>query len=173
MLDVAVSYNRYKFIGREFLTWLWFAVDKVQDLERFLEVPTSIEIGNRMVLENRRREAVETVTIKGDDAGLEEGRLALSKGAVVAEMNIICRREEQQWQATLKAESFHMTGFRCPSTGAVETKADLEGAVLETIYLCDQLIQVVDNLFAAFIRERLSDEWQGRVVPKMKRWIFE
>ena len=28
MLDIAVSYNRYKFIGHEFLTWLWFVMDR-------------------------------------------------------------------------------------------------------------------------------------------------
>ena len=30
MLDVAVAYNRYKFIGEEFLTWLWFLIDTGQ-----------------------------------------------------------------------------------------------------------------------------------------------
>ena len=96
MLDVSVSYNRYKFIGREFLTWLWFAVDTDhQRLEGLFEDPTSVDVGNRMVLENRQREAVETVTIKGDDAGLEEGRLALRKGAAVTEINIVCRRDRK------------------------------------------------------------------------------
>ena len=173
MLDVSVSYNRYKFIGQEFLTWLWFAVDNEYPwLESLFEEPTSVDIGNRMVLENRQREAVETVTIKGDDAGLEEGRLALRKGAGVTEMNIVCRRGEQEWQVTLKGESLHMTSLRCPPAGPVETKADLEGAVLEKVYLCDKLIQVVDRLFAAFMQERLSEDWQRRVVPKMKQWVL-
>jgi len=171
MLDVAVSYNRYKFIGHEFLTWLWFAIEEDQGLDQVFEPSTSVDIGNRLVLENRKREAKETVTIKGDDAGLEEGRLALSKGAVVSEMNIVCRRGDQQWQVTLKAESFHMTGLRCPPTGPVETGADLEGAVLEKIFLCDQLIGVVDSLFSTFLQKRLSHGWQDREVPKVKRWI--
>lgn len=37
MLDVSVSYNRYKFLGYEFLTWLWFAIEKDQDNIRKLE----------------------------------------------------------------------------------------------------------------------------------------
>ena len=28
MLDVAVAYNRFKFLGEEFLTWLWFVIDQ-------------------------------------------------------------------------------------------------------------------------------------------------
>lgn len=30
MLDVSVSYDRYKFLGYEFLTWLWFLIEKDQ-----------------------------------------------------------------------------------------------------------------------------------------------
>jgi hypothetical protein len=86
MLDVSVSYNRYKFLGYEYLTWLWFVVETDQDRITNLEQgPVSMEIGNRMVLEKKKKDARETITIKGDDAGLEEGMLALRKGALVAE----------------------------------------------------------------------------------------
>ena len=27
MLDIATAYNRYRFLGYEFLTWLWFAME--------------------------------------------------------------------------------------------------------------------------------------------------
>jgi len=43
---------------------------------------------------------VETVTIKGDDAGLEEGLLALRKGAVVSEINLAYKSGEQEWSFT-------------------------------------------------------------------------
>jgi hypothetical protein len=78
MLDVSVSYNRYKFLGYEYLTWLWFVVETDQDKITNLEqAPVSMEIGNRIVLQNKKKDAMETITIKGDDAGLEEGMLAL------------------------------------------------------------------------------------------------
>ena len=32
MLDVAVAYNRYQFLGEEFLTWLWYVIEKDQNL---------------------------------------------------------------------------------------------------------------------------------------------
>jgi len=31
MLDVSVAYNRYKFLGHEFLTWLWFMIETDKD----------------------------------------------------------------------------------------------------------------------------------------------
>lgn len=81
MLDVAVSYNRFKFLGHEFLTWLWYSIENEPDILKNSENESvSLEIGNRIVLENRIGDSMETITIKGDDAGLEEGMLSLEKG---------------------------------------------------------------------------------------------
>ena len=132
MLDVSISYNRYKFLGYEFLTWLWFMMET--DQESLLSVQNDIvfiDVGNRLVLENRHTGAVETITIKGDDAGLEEARLALKKGAMVSEINMFFKSGEQKWQFTLKGESFHISSLKIPETGPVEKEEDWEGAVLE------------------------------------------
>ena len=42
MLDVAISYNRYMFLGHEHLTWLWFAIEKGQDDIKKLDIPDDI-----------------------------------------------------------------------------------------------------------------------------------
>jgi hypothetical protein len=54
MLDVAVAYNRFKFLGDEFLTWLWFIIEQDPAILRSMDPDlTSFEIGNRIVLEKR------------------------------------------------------------------------------------------------------------------------
>ena len=90
MLDIAVAYNRYRFLGNEFLTWIWFIIENDEDTIRRCDPDAlSLDVGNRMVLEHRWANGMETVGIKGDSAGLEEGLLALSKGAQVTEINLI------------------------------------------------------------------------------------
>lgn len=173
MLDVAVSYNRYKFLGYEYLTWLWFAIEKNQDeITKLEQEPVSLEIGNRIVLVNKRKDTVESITIKGDDAGLEEGILALKKGAVVTELNLSCKTGDQEWRFTVKAESLHMAGLKCPQTGAVESQEDLEGAVLEKVYLYEKAFRLTDNLFKQFITLRVSEDWDKRVVPLIRQWMY-
>ena len=77
MLDVAVAYNRYKFLGEEFLTWLWYGIEKDQNLfKNFDQGFVALEVGNRIVFENRRKESAARITIQGEGAGLEEGVLA-------------------------------------------------------------------------------------------------
>ena len=172
MLDVSSSYNRYKFLGYEYLTWLWFVIEKDQDRIRGLgQEPADLEIGNRIVLENKKRDAVESITIKGDNAGLEEGVLALRKGGVVTELNLSCRAADQDWRFTVKAESLHMAGLKCPKTGPVESEEDIEGAVLEKVYLCEKAVQLTHDLFKEFIRLRVSEDWDKKVVPLMRQWM--
>ncbi len=172
MLDVSVSYNRYKFLGYEFLTWLWFMMETEQEALRNIQNDiVSIDVGNRLVLENRQTGAVETVTIKGDDAGLEEARLALKKGAMVSEINLFFRSGEQKWQFTLKGESFHLSSLKIPETGPIEKEEDWEGAVLERIFLYEKAITVVRAIYERFVKLRIVDEWVNLVIPRMEKWV--
>jgi hypothetical protein len=172
MLDVAVAYNRYKFIGNEFLTWLWFTIETNHRFFNTLdETITSLNLGNRIVLENSINDASEIITIKGDDAGLEEGLLSLRKGAVVVEMNISYKTENQEWKFTLKGENLSFSGLKVPETGPVENKDDIEGFLLEKAYLYEKAIDLVNNLFNSFLKLRSTVEWNQRTVPAIKKWL--
>ncbi len=172
MLDVAVAYNRYKFLGNEFLTWLWFTIETNQEYLKQTDVTiTSLYLGNRIVLENSNNDTSEIITIKGDDAGMEEGLLSLRKGAVVIEMNLSYKSENQGWAFTLKGESLSLSNLKLPETGPVESKEDIEGIVLEKAYLYEKSIDLVNQLFILFLNLRTSRDWNLKTVPAMKQWI--
>lgn len=172
MLDVAVAYNRFKFLGDEFLTWLWFVIEKDRSLLKKLDPElTSFEIGNRIVLEKRRKKAVERITIKGEDADLDEAKLALKKGALVAEFNLIYRSAQQKWQFTLKGESLNLSSLKTPQTAPPEGPDDLEAMVLEKIFLYDKILQFLEKLYKYFIKLRISNNWQGREAALIRKWI--
>jgi hypothetical protein len=172
MLDIAVSYNRYRFLGKEFLTWLWYELETAPN--RVVSIDPEIEsadIGNRMVLENRGPAGLEVVTIKGDDPGLEEGLTALKKGALVSELTLLFKAAEQHWRFSLKGESLHITGLKVPETGPVETEADMDGAILEKVFLVERAVLLMEGLFNRFIRIRISDRWMAETVPAIQKWI--
>jgi len=173
MLDIAVSYSRYKYLGCEFLTWLWFIIEKDQAQLKALDKNfKALDIGNRIVLEKRITDTVENITIKGDDAGLEEGILALRKGALVTELNLVYKAGNNEWQFTIKGESISFINFKTPDTGVIETKEDIEGAVLEKVYLVEKILSLIDNLFKQFIKFRISNNWDSKNVPAIKKWIY-
>jgi hypothetical protein len=173
MLDTAVAYRRYQFIGDEFLTWLWYVIEKKRPLLRDIDPElSSLEIGNRMVLVNRyRMDSDETVTIKGDEANMDEGLLALRKGAMVAELNLVYRSAEREWRFNLKGESLNISSLRVPDTGTVETHEEIEGAVIDKVYLIERAVNLVNALFAHFIKSRVTNDWSGKTVPAIRRWI--
>ncbi len=173
MLDIAVAYNQYKFMGHEFLTWLWYAIDSGQD-DHFKDntgVPYSFTIGNRIVCENIVEEnTVESVTIKGDNAGLEEGLTALKKGSVVTEISLTLYYLEQTWDFNLKGENLHLTGLKHPETEKIQKKEDMEGALLEKIYLYGKAAELVDSAFLSFLKLRLSESWADEL-HRIRGWI--
>ena len=174
MLDISIAYNRYKFLGNEFLTWLWFIIEKEPGRIAFPDKePVSLETGNRIVLVKKIDDVDESVTIKGDDAGLEEGMLALGKGSVVTELNLLLKSNNQKWQFTIKGENLNVSGIKSPETGPVESKGDIEGVVIEKAYLYEKIFLILDNLFKNFIKLRLSSEWNHNILPLMKKWIKE
>ena len=172
MLDVAVAYNRYKFLGEEFLTWLWFQIDtNPQIFKSFDPEVTSFHIGNRVVLENRNTETLERITIKGDDAQFEEGVLALRKGALVSELNLVLHTNDQEWKFTIKGESLNLSSVMIPKTGLPETPDDLEGFVIEKTYHYDKLIRFLENIYANYIKLRISNSWKNKEVAQIRKWI--
>ncbi|MBT8338681.1 MAG: hypothetical protein HKP58_20465 [Desulfatitalea sp.] len=172
MLDIAVAYNRYRFLGNEFLTWLWFTIEN--DMERIHECDAELvdlNVGNRMVLENRLANGKEHISIKGDDAGLEEALLALQKGALITDLHLVYKSGSHEWQFALKGESLSFSGMKLPESGPIDTGEEMEGLILEKVYLYEKPFELVDRLFRSFLSVRLADTWQAKTLDAMKKWI--
>lgn len=171
MLDISIAYNRYKYLGHEFLTWLWYAIendpDKIKDRTGN---PVTLDMGGRIVLENSHREAMETITIKGNESELEEGRLAVSNGAVVTEMNLLCRINERLWTFTLKGESLDLAGLKIPENEKAESADDLEGTILLRLESYETILDFVHHRFGLFLKLRLSDQWAKKIAPGIRKW---
>ncbi len=181
MLDIASAYNRYQFLGNEFLTWIWYLIETKKNITKIIqnEFPVSLEIGHTIVLENHLGEnAREKITIKGDQAGLEEGTTALKKGALVTQIHLKClmgsseEDQEKTYEFTLKGESFHLTGLKTPKTSPSNENDETEAHILEKAFLLETITQVIDRLFLCFVKKRISPEWKSNEIPEITQWIY-
>jgi hypothetical protein len=172
MLDPSIAYNRYRFLGDEFLTWLWYLIETDQDAFRAVDPDCSaLEVGRRIVLENRKGKSIECITIKGDDAGLEEGKLALKKGALVTELALIFRAGEQQWEFSLKGESLNVSGFKTSGRTFPEGAEDMEAFLLDRVYQFNKILIFLEILYKTFIRIRIKGKWSSQITPSIRKWI--
>jgi len=174
MLDIATAYNKYKFLGNDYLTWIWFLIENNKNISSIINSKDSItlEVGNSIVLENRLGDkSKEKITIKGDQAGLEEGTTALKKGAFVTQINLICIINEDEYKFTIKGESLNITGLKPPKTEISKNEDEIEGMVLEKAFLSFKIFEVIDTLFLNFIEQRTSDEWNNKGLQEIRNWI--
>ena len=76
----------------------------------------------------------------------------------------------QRWQFSIKGESLNISSLKLPETAPVKTPKDLEGVVMERVYLVEKVIGLVVNLFAHFVKLRISNEWRNQTVPRIQKW---
>jgi hypothetical protein len=174
MLDIATAYNRYKFLGHEFLTWLWYLIETDgHRLGQSHALPIVLALGKRIVLENPREDHAEKVTIKGDYANFQAGILPLRQGSLVTELSLEAKSAEMTWEFNLKGESLSVSTMKMSTTGPIESLDDVEGALLEKIYLLETILQFIDTLFERFIKMRVTNDWNKRVVPQIRQWVIK
>ena len=172
MLDLTIAYNRYRFLGDEFLTWLWFLIETNQNAFRTIDPDcTALEIGSRIVLENRKKKSLERITINGDDAGLEEGRLALKKGALLSELSLIFKTGENQWQFSIKGESLNLSNLKTPGLAPPQSPEEMEFFLFDKTQQVDKIINFINKTFSMFVHTRVAGRWSIKVVPNIKKWI--
>ena len=174
MLDIATAYNKYKFLGNDFLTWIWYLIETDKNITHLINAKETItlEVGNAIVLENNLGDkSTEKISIKGDQAGLEEGTTALKKGACVIQINLICKINEDEYKFTIKGESFNVTGLKTPKTDLSSNEDEMEGLVLEKAFLSFKIFEVIDTLFLTYIDQRTSEGWHEKGLQDVKNWI--
>lgn len=174
MLDIATAYNKYKFLGNDFLTWIWFSIETGKDFSILLNSKdvVTLEIGNSIVLENKLGDkSKEKIIIKGDEAGLEEGTTALKKGAWVTQINLMCKINEDEYKFTIKGESYNISGLKTPKTDLSKSGDEIEGLVLEKAFFCFRIYEVIDTLFLKYLEHRVSDDWNHKGLQDIKNWI--
>ena len=100
---------------------------------------------------------------------------AIKGGKKITSATICMEKDENLWKLTLKGETFGFASFKSPQVrierdNTVEEMSEREAAFYERMYLLEQGVQLFDSLFTAFLKERLSDGWAGRLA-KIQEWL--
>jgi hypothetical protein len=161
------------FLGREFLTWLWF---KSEQTGGRIELPGQkvIEVIflDRMTLDLSDAETPQTVSLKGEHSELREGLAALKEGKKIEEARISIRSGNDDFTMVAKATWFSFGSFRTPRVlPPEESEEGAEGAFLEKVSLIEEGMDALDSLFEYFVKLRISDEWETTELPALRHWV--
>jgi recombination associated protein RdgC len=160
-------------LAREFMTWLWF---KSEERDGTVSLPGQADVRltfeKRVVLESGEGEYSETVSCQGLHADLREGKAAIREGKKVREARLRLERDSDRWEFTLKADRFQFQSMKLPQTGGLDEEGlENEGGILERIGLVETGLRTMDDLFAFFLKRRLSAQWAAEEIPRVKAWL--
>lgn len=167
-MDILDLLNSKEFLGREFLTWLWF---KSETQEGTFTLDKSKQavlwFDDRVVLQSAGNAMV---TCQGESSELIEARHALRDGKKVTQAKIKLIVGDNDWSFTLDSTWLNLKGVKTPRV-MLDTKEDPEGLFYEKASLLDTAISVVEQLFIQFIKIRISAKWDSKEVPAIRKWI--
>lgn len=174
-MDLVDLIHEKRFLGQEFLAWLWF---KSEERGGSVEVPgrgdVLVVFEKHMLLEYGEGEASEKVICRGLQTELKEARAGLVLAKKPEQARVRLAWAEHEFSVTLTAAVFEFRNIRLPKTGGAEEDdgraESLEGRILERIGLFEHLTRLVDDLFRLYINIRASHLWNEELV-KIRAWI--
>ena len=175
-MDLVDLIAEKRFLGQEFLTWLWWkSEERGGSIELAGEGDITVVFEKHMLLESGEGESTEKIVCTGLQAELQEARTGLQMGKKLEQARILIGHGNYEYSLTLSGALMEFKNVRLPKTEATENdKGDnpeeVEGMILERVYLFEEIIKLVNELFKMFLVIRVSTGWSEEL-SKMRSWV--
>ncbi len=175
-MDLVDLIEEKRFLGQEFLTWLWW---KSEERGGSILLPGHGDIivvfEKHMLLEYGEGESSEKLICSGLQTELQEARTGLLMGKKLEQARIQLVQAEREWNFTLAAAMMEFRNVKLPKTAGSEVDSsgkpeEMEGIILERIYLFEELVRLVNELFLVFLQVRVMDDWKDEIT-KIRSWV--
>lgn len=175
-MDLVDLIAEKRFVGQEFLTWLWFKSEERGGLVNIKESGDIVVVFEKhMLLEYGEGENNEKCICSGLQSELREARTGMKMGKKLEQARLQIIQGDYEFNFTLAAALMEFRNVKLPKTaGTEEGRSDnaeeTEGMILERIFLFEELVRLVNELLRVFIEVRTGDGWQEEL-RKMREWI--
>lgn len=155
------------YLGNEFLLWLWFELETESDAVLLADGSAVAVMLARTLVLDCPREVSGNETIRSESPTmLPEARRAIQAGKLPRQAGMILVRHDQQYELTLQAETLAIGGAKLPTIDEKDDRLRQE----ERVGQVRHLIETVDLLFDAFLKQRPSADWP-KELELMQRWL--
>lgn len=185
--------EKRRFVGREFLLWLWFESEVFDaTLSTRQQGTFGLWLEKRLVLS----EGHEKTSIVGPAPGAgREAKEALLRGQLPESAGVRIAWHGDETSFTCKAESLGVAGLKLKTVlnaaddqpnplleemmgkparrpkRAAEPE-ELHEIFYERMHLTGEFEALLEQLFADFLALRLTDAWDQDVVPLLRKWVL-
>lgn len=168
-MDLLQIIESRRFLGREFLVWVWFeselfetqlSAHGVGAFELLLEKQITLESGGKKDKEQSKLRGA-------NPAATPEAREALRQGKTPTLASMKLRRNEQEFSFVFNAEAFAISAVKLPAL--LNDKED--EPFYERISLLEELEGYIESLYGDFVVLRSTEAWDRLVMPAIVGWV--
>lgn len=165
------------FLGREFLTWLWYTAESTRESLTLKALGRTFEldlwIDDRVVLESGGGVAQQNAMKGGDPSQSREAAAALATGKTVRELKVgLNVKGLGEFTSVLHADDLTPRGLRLPAPNQDGTPAAADELPIATrLRHMEVFLAILDGLFARFLEVRTAEDWEKTGLPEIRAWI--
>ncbi len=171
VLDLIES-NRW--LGRDFLLWLLYETMQGAAEYAVCRPGPAVEgecfvayLNDRLILAGSSESGQQKVAVSGPQDQFREVCVALQAGKEIQEAVLYLEKQEMLWKLNLKGDTFHLASFKTPpfkieTDDLADPEHERQAVFFERMYTLNEGLQLLDSLYAAFLRERLGEAWDGK-----------
>lgn len=169
-VDLVERIERNRFVGREFLLWLWFESEVFEtNLAPTGQARCALWIEARLTLSFEKDESV---LKSAAPAASPEAKEALRQGKLPREARLRLTTGEREFAFTFKGDTLGLASVAIPAE--LKDKGDeMHEVFYERMRLLEELSAVLEALWADFLTLRLGEAWDASIVPLMKRFAHQ
>lgn len=165
--DLLERIETTRFLGAEFLLWIWLfgaILEETITLGRLGE--WSVWLDGALALESVFDPA-ERVSVRGASPSTgPEAREAVRSYKFPVRARVTMRQDPRDFRFVLNSSRFSITAGDIPAVLTEES----DDAFLDRMHLIDELLTLLDRLFATFLQFRLSPVWTESWEPAVAAW---
>ncbi len=167
-MDTVDRIETTRFIGTEFLAWLWFKIELFDGHFELEDDRTcDLWLDTRISLAGWADDGEKTTLAGKEAAHGPEASVALERGKVPTSASLRLVLGDEEFAFTFDAKKFTLSGVTAPQLTATETDERL----YERMMQLEKLDGIIGQLYDEFLSLRLSRSWDAEVAPALRKWV--
>jgi hypothetical protein len=158
-----------RFLGQEFLVWLWYKCDVFEGRFMVGERDCEVWFDDRITLEAILVETEQSVLKGASPTFTPEAREALRQGKTPTVAKLRLMHDGQEFQFAFKGAALQLSGVKLPS---LMTRTDDE-KFFERMFLLELLEELIEDLYGEFLGLRLSQSAWTKMTDAIQVWIHD
>lgn len=166
-MDIINRINSTRYLGREFLTWLWYRSSLQNGIFEMSDGPLEVWFDAKLTLE-AQGDVKESNIIKAENpTETQEAHAALLNGKLVSDARLRLVSGQKQWTLSVKGDSLAISGVKIP---ALLSRED-DDQLYERFMLIEEAEDTVHALFQQFMELRMVDDAWRPEVQAIRGWV--